>query len=574
MSRSHSYRFCLGPGPILGVLALIISLVIFLSCAEIGAPPGGEEDKLGPFLIGSVPGNGELNVAPTDRITILFSEPLIEPRSKSVFISPRPDVEPKVRFKADRIEIELAEPFAPDRTYIISLHSQITDRRRNRIDSLTSIAFSTGDEIDSGSIAGTVLNLGSKPLDGKPAIGALVGLWNNSRMNDTTTIDSIYPDYLATTSKEGKFQFKFLPSESYQLVAFVDRNKDERLNPTNEPLALPDRPVTVGGERSLDKLVMRLNEEDTTDVSILSASYTSDHLVRVRLSGLVKTTQFMSDSISPYLRPTDDTTAQIKLVSFREESKEAVSLVNFYFGSLAQGQYDLFLPADGDTEPLRYSGLNVRGADDTTPPKIEKRTPDEKPVFAADADISFLFSEMIDTARITDQTITLWNAEDEMIPLVRHWTNPFELGVSARLQGSGLYRLTLSEFDIIDLSGNLLGDSLVDFRINLLDDDSLGSISGRVIIEDTAQSDRPLLIEFLKLDNKQTFDQVIDQGQFHIELPAGKYLMWGLIDADRDGLITDGRWSPFRHSETMAVYPDTIKVRARFETSGIEFRIE
>lgn len=161
-----------------------------------------------------------------------------------------------------------------------------------------------------------------------------------------------------------------------------------------------------------------------------------------------------------------------------------------------------------------------------------------------------------------------------MIPLVRHWTNPFELGVSARLQGSGLYRLTLSEFDIIDLSGNLLGDSLVDFRINLLDDDSLGSISGRVIIEDTAQSDRPLLIEFLKLDNKQTFDQVIDQGQFHIELPAGKYLMWGLIDADRDGLITDGRWSPFRHSETMAVYPDTIKVRARFETSGIEFRIE
>ena len=560
--------------PLVGVFSLIAAVLIFLSCAEIGAPPGGEEDKIGPYLIGSVPGNGELNVAPTNQITILFSEPVLEPASKSVFISPRPDPDPKIKFKSDRIEIELAEPFAPNRTYIVTLHSQITDRRRNRIDSLTAIAFSTGDRIDSGSIGGSVLNLGSKPLEGKPAIGALVGLWELVGLNDSPEIDSTYPDYLATTGRDGGFKFSYLPSKDYRLVAFVDRNKNERLNPTDEPLALPDRPITVGGERSLDKLVMRLNEEDTTGVSILTASYTTDHLVRVRLSRLVQARDIMSDTSRPQLRSVSDSAVRIDLVAFREESDEFVSLVNLYFGSLTEGQYDLFLPIGYDTEPLRYSGLNVRESEDKTPPKIDKRTPVETSVFLADANMMFLFSEIIDTARVTDQSVTLWNSDDQMVPLLRQWTNPFELGLVADLQSGETYRLTLSEFDFVDLSGNLLGDSLVDFKINLLDDDSLGSISGRVIVYDSVQAELPLLIEFLKLDSKQRFEQAVDQGTFHVELPAGKYLMWGLIDADHDGEISDGRWSPFSLSETVGIYPDTIKVRARFETSGIEFRIE
>ena len=59
--------------------------------------------------------------------------------------------------------------------------------------------------------------------------------------------------------------------------------------------------------------------------------------------------------------------------------------------------------------------------------------------------------------------------------------------------------------------------------------------------------------------------------RFKFELPAGKYLLSGFIDRNENDELDHGRLNPFVPAETDAVYTDTVSVRARFETAGIEF---
>ena len=144
---------------------IIITLTfaaILLNCAEVASPPGGEEDKKKPFLISSEPPNGEVNVPLGNRIILSFSERVLKASGRSIFISPRPLDEPKIKWKNEQVEIIFADSFQANETYIISLSSGITDLRKNNLDSAGTIAFSTGPTLDTGIISGTVYQ-DSKP---------------------------------------------------------------------------------------------------------------------------------------------------------------------------------------------------------------------------------------------------------------------------------------------------------------------------------------------------------------------------------------------------------------------------
>jgi hypothetical protein len=61
---------------------------------------------------------------------------------------------------------------------------------------------------------------------------------------------------------------------------------------------------------------------------------------------------------------------------------------------------------------------------------------------------------------------------------------------------------------------------------------------------------------------------------FKIDVPAGKYLVSGFLDTDGDGRRGLGSAVPYRFSETVLVYTDTIAVRARFETAGVQLEFK
>ena len=55
-------------------------------------------------------------------------------------------------------------------------------------------------------------------------------------------------------------------------------------------------------------------------------------------------------------------------------------------------------------------------------------------------------------------------------------------------------------------------------------------------------------------------------------LVEGKYVLSAFRDADSSGTYTYGLPYPFAPSERFVVYPDTVKVRARWDVEGVAIR--
>ena len=178
---------------------------------------------------------------------------------------------------------------------------------------------------------------------------------------------------------------------------------------------------------------------------------------------------------------------------------------------------------------------------------------------------------------MTAGSFVLEDEEEQAVPLTLRWEDRLHLRlIPDKLQPGRQYRLAVTEFEIADLSGNLLGDSLRHYRFSTLGSDSVGSVSGKIAMELPDREFDPIVLSFKELavggrrGGKQ-IELVITKPAFRIELAAGKYLMSGFVDSDSDGKRLAGSIFPYRLSETLALYPDTIIVRPRFETTGITF---
>jgi hypothetical protein len=546
-------------------------LLMLAGCAEVAPPPGGEADKLSPVLTGSIPENGAVNVALGNSVTLFFSERIVEPKSgKAVFISPRPAKEPKLKWKTDRLQIILPDSFRTNETYIISLSANITDLRGNKLDSSAIIAFSTGPSLDSGSVAGHVYS------KDKPLGGLMVVLYRASAFEDTTMIiDSLYPDYVTQSNKEGLFTFQYLPSREYLLVAFDDKNLNERFDPARESFALADRPIIPGGEMPLDNLELSLTTQDTVTSEVISAAFTADRLLKVRLSREIPLDLLRRSPSNIMLRSQEDTNKVYAANSFLESDTTKTSVLNCHLGYLSEGVYDLELTYDVSKPTIHYRGIQVKIVEDKNSPTVVRFYPDQTPQFVDKIKVQAVFSEPLYTARITEGTFVLHKNPDMEVPLSCEWQDAFHLILRpSELKEGASYTLSVTEFEIADMAGNLLGDSLRKYPFSTLDSDSLGSVSGEVVAEIAGQQDSPTVLSFKKVGTNQIFDLSVSGRKFKIDVPAGKYLLSGFVDSDLDGQKGNGSIYPFHLAETSASYADTIAVRARFETTGIKFEFK
>lgn len=544
---------------------LVLGLV---GCAEVASPPGGEADKTSPFLVGSIPENGAVNVGQGNTITLFFSERIVKPSSgKPVFISPRPLQQPKLKWKSNRIEIVLPDSFRTNETYIISLSSSIVDLRGNKLDSSSIIAFSTGPSIDSGKVAGHVYS------KDRPISGLIVALYRASAFQDSTVVfDSLYPDYVSQSNKEGFFAFEYLPEREYRLVAFDDKNRNERFNPALESFALADRPIIVGSEIPLNSLQLSLTTQDTVSAEIISAVYTADRLLKVRLSREIPLELLRRSPSNLMLRWQEDGTRVFPCNSFLESDEDNAAVLNCYFGLLSEGMYNLELTYDISRPSIHYRNVEAKPVEDMNAPTVARFYPGNVPQFVDQVEIQAVFSEPLDTTKISVGTFNLWEDPDTRVTLSRQWRDAFHLLLHpVELKEGATYRLAVTEFEITDLAGNVLGDSLREYPFSILASDSLGSVSGEVVIDIAGKENSPVVLSFRHPGGRQILDLPVSGREFKVDLPGGNYLLSGFVDSDLDGQKGNGAIYPFRLAETSAAYPDTISVRPRFETTGIRF---
>jgi hypothetical protein len=149
------------------------------------------------------------------------------------------------------------------------------------------------------------------------------------------------------------------------------------------------------------------------------------------------------------------------------------------------------------------------------------------------------------------------------------WADVFTLDITVPyLKWGNGYSMIVDPGMITDLSGNAIGDSVISFSFRTYDEDSLGSMSGTVMV-DSALSGRPYL--FVKdITGREFINAPVPDGAFDYRLPPGKYLLSGFLDGNDNGIFDYGSLDPFKFSETFIHHSDTVRVRARFESAGVE----
>jgi hypothetical protein len=552
---------------------IIILSIFFIHCAKVAAPPGGPEDKTGPMVLSVQPADQAVNVAGENKITIRFSE-AIDKKSveDAIFITPRPEGRVKFKWKGHRLIVILPEEYAANTTYIVNLGANTMDLRKNKMDSSFTLAFSTGDEIDQGKITGTVYR------DGKPATGATVALYDADPAVSLPAVDSTYPPFLTQSGKDGRFQLAYLPEGRFFLIAFDDKNKDQLLNVAREAFGVPDRLAQAGGDSIPSNIDIHLTLIDTTTVSLISATVTEDRLIKVRFSREIETDLIRENPEKIFIY---DTVEDRSLTPSAVKEKEIASARSFslYFDDLPQNAVRLKFDRDIfglDMDSLRYlesPTFKIDPGEDNNPPLVESFSHDGKTIFPGDNKFALSFSEPCRISPGIDSNGTdaflIMDRDSIFYEYEYDRTDVFTLDITVPYLTWGRgYTMIADPSMITDLSGNAIGDSVILFNFKTYDEDSLGSISGSVTV-DSALSGRPYL--FVKdITGREFINAPVPDGTFEYQLPPGKYLLSGFLDGNGNGVFDYGSLDPFKFSETFTHHPDTVRVRARFESAGVE----
>lgn len=551
---------------------VIIITIFFASCAKIEPPPGGPIDKTGPSIISTIPVSGATGVSKDNKIAITFSESVDHRLAEAaIFISPRMREIADYNWKGKTLSIVLPDSFADSTTYIVSIGAGVLDLRNNKMEKSYLFAFSTGELIKQGQISGVTYQ------GNKPVANMSVGIFDSSNHAQKPYLDSLYPAYLTQSGQNGEYALQFLTDGDYFLIAFNDKNKDQLFDYPDEDFGIPDRLARVSLEK-IPNINFIMQKEETTSASIISAGPNVDHLIKVRFSKPVSGDKIVSNLGKIILAGDDSTETILNPRSVLEREEDTVSSFNLFFGDLSDGPYRLKIDKSifsdkVDTIPYLESAIfKIKNEPDKNQPSIIFMSHNGKTIFPEEKQIKISFSEPIDRRISRDSLITVYIKDSDTIKTTSRWVDDFKLSVTPdSLEWGKSYIVSLRQNLLVDLSGNRAGDSAKTFSFRTYDGDSLGGISGSLAFSGDIDTTGLSYLDFHLLDEAKRFLRPVAGKSFSFQLPPGKYLLNGFIDRNGNGRQDLGRLNPFEFSETVSNYPDTIRVRSRFETSGIEF---
>lgn len=225
---------------------LLISLTLY-NCANMQRPTGGPKDTIPPVLLGEVPENLSRNF--TAREIVLSFDEFIKLNNQFSEFSISPDVEkqPEYRVRKRNLHITLPDSLEANTTYTINFGKGLVDYNEgNPVENYTYV-FSTGPELDSLTLSGSVSNAYTKVFDSKEDKDVKVLLI-------PTRQDSIFGKRKASiftiVDTAGRFQFKNLREDTYRIYALKEQNNDRIYNNPDELLGFLNDTIVLNQDIS------------------------------------------------------------------------------------------------------------------------------------------------------------------------------------------------------------------------------------------------------------------------------------------------------------------------------------
>ena len=224
----------------LNKILLALCLLILFSCASVKAPQGGPLDSDPPKLKSTTPAI-LTNLNQGQQITLSFNEFIKEESLKNA-IELFPTVNQKIDFEyyGKEVIITLPSNLDKEKTYVISLNSNLSDEQNVKLNENIVIPISLSNSINQAAIKGKIFGSYSKPS---------ILLWKG--MIDKNELLSKKPDYIISSSD--KFSFGYLAYDKYTVLA-VDLY--------NPKLSLEKNKISFFSESFID-----LKKDNTPDLN-------------------------------------------------------------------------------------------------------------------------------------------------------------------------------------------------------------------------------------------------------------------------------------------------------------------
>lgn len=209
---------------------LLALLLLVAGCAKIVTPVGGPKDVTPPSVTKEHPANGSTHFK-GNSFKVSFNEYVtLNNTLENVLISPPPATQPTYTLSGKTLIVKFQDTLLPDQTYNISFANCIQDFTEGNPLPLYSYAFSTGAAVDSMMVEGKVVD--AKTM--QPAKNCFVFAY-------TDDVDSLpmttRPQFITKTLANGTFQIKNLKAGSYKVFVLDDEDNNLMYSQPTEAIA-------------------------------------------------------------------------------------------------------------------------------------------------------------------------------------------------------------------------------------------------------------------------------------------------------------------------------------------------
>lgn len=522
-------------------LIVIILAKLLVSCASVQLPTGGDKDEMAPVMLGSNPEPFSRGNSQVQQVTLDFNEDIdAGTLYDKLVIIPRYNGNVEVTTKRRQVRIKLDKPLAPNTTYRFIFRDGIKDLTEGNVPRGLTLVFSTGENLDTLSLRGQVLNaFTNKPLDGL-----------------TVAASSAEPDslllkpaaYFAFTDSTGRFRIDNLPVGAYRILAFTDKNKNLQYEDRLEQLAFQDTALQVPADTGRF-INLRFGYHDSQLPKLISYQQVPGGAKLIFNKGM--------ERAIPVNAPADvyaiNTPKEVVIKGLPVGGAESKDSVRFAMnmadssGNIAQVNVVLPQAAKADTAKLKGPQHKFEpGKNNSISLQDGIAIKFERPVTRFD---SSRFLVLPDSLPAKQPVRLTWNIDRSQLKL-------------SNLKATKRLYVTWPA-GTFTLAGNvpIPADTA---KFLMIQESSSGIINVRVQPLKT-----PYQVELLD-ENYKVIKVVANEPRFQFrEIPQGKFWLRLVDDRNGNGRLDGGNYRLRRQPERMMIYKDQILIKANFEIDEI-----
>ncbi|NIR51335.1 Ig-like domain-containing protein [candidate division KSB1 bacterium] len=549
-----------------------ISVLFFLtSCASQRAPSGGPPDTTPPQILNVIPENNSTSVPLNQQVEIAFSESMDKKTlERAIFITPNPGDRVEFDWDGDKLQITFLDSLRTNRTYVITLGTDLKDSHGNALETSFTLAFSTGEKISNGRIDGTVYS------DEKTQ-GILIWAYILENGRQPNPIQAA-GDYVTQTDAQGGYQLSHLSEGKYRVFAILDKDNNRFFEPGFDGLGVPHRDITLAGnDLSASDMNFRPVIQDTLGPALVSvAPQDRSHLSLQFDENLLKTGVDDTKNYRIQSTKNEGDSLGVKLAYLNIPNRQQIILVTEPQVSQSEYRIEVTNVRDESGNPIdpEFSKSEFIGSAlaDTARPNIVKHSPEDSArAVPLDTAIEFHFSEPLDRESFEHHVRFKDSMKQEVDGTFAWETSAFVTFQPTRLlNGLSDYFVRVASDSVVDLFGNSLADSTFQFVFSTVSEDTLSSISGTLTDEDSTARGIIYLKAVETTQENISYELQLDKpGHYEFKnILPGTYRIEVVRDRDDNGRYSYGQAVPFEPSERYLIYSQNIKVRARWPNEG------